>query len=103
MWEACGLYSTAIPCGVLVALGFLLSARSFTPRGTSKAEHRTEKLLTFGFGLWGAASGPLATMGFGLIGEIVISPSSSEAERPPGLGFERGEVTSGIETVEVRH
>ena len=102
MWEACGLYHTATPCSMLVALGFLLPARGFTPKGTSKAECRTEKLLTFGFGLWGATSGPPAPMGFSLIGEKVISPSPSEAERPPGLGFGGGELTSGVETVEVK-
>ena len=82
-------------------MGFLLPAKSFTPKGTSKAEHKTEKLLAFGFGLQGATSGPLAPMGFGLIGEKVISPSPSGTERPLGLGFGGGDLISGVETLEV--
>ena len=102
MWEACRLYHTVTPCGVLVALGFLFPAKSFTPKGTSKAEHITEKLLAFGFGLQGAARGTLAPMGFGLVGEKVISPSPSEIERLLGLGFEGGDLASGVEAVEVK-
>ena len=64
-----GLYRTTRFCGVLVALGFLLPARSFTSRGTSSVECRMDKPQIFGFDFRGAAVGAIAPMGWGLLGE----------------------------------
>ena len=99
IWDVCRLYHTEMPCGVLVALGFLLPARSFTPKGISKTWHRTEKLLILGFALCGAATGPVAPIGCGLVEEKITSPSSSEAERPFDLGLRGEDLTPGLKTV----
>ena len=74
IWQECGLYHTTRFCCVLVALGFLLPARSFTSKGTSSAERRVDKPQTFGFDFWGAAIGAFAPMGWGLFGEDRIFP-----------------------------
>ena len=69
-----GLYCTTRFCGVLVALGFLPLARSFTSKGTSSAECRMDRPRTFGFDFRGAAMRALAPMGWGLFGEEGIFP-----------------------------
>ena len=51
--DAHGLYHMTIFCRVLVALGFFPLARSFTSRGTSKAEHKIDKPHILGFDLHG--------------------------------------------------
>ena len=48
MRQECGLYCTTRFCSVLVALGFLLLARSFTSKGTSSAECRMDRPHAFG-------------------------------------------------------
>ena len=77
MQDACGLYCMEILSGVLVALGFLQLARSFTLRGTSSAEGRTENLLVLGLA-HGAATGPVAPMGHGCVEEKRVAYLSSE-------------------------
>ena len=69
-----GLYCTTRFCIVLVALGFLPLARSFTSKGTSSAECRMDRPHTFGFDFRGAAIGALAPMGWGLFGKEEIFP-----------------------------
>ena len=64
-----GLCRTTRFCGVPVALGFLLLARSFTSRGTFSAEHRMDRPRIFGLNFRGAAVGAIAPMGWGLLGE----------------------------------
>ena len=49
MRQECGLYRTNRFCGVLVALGFLPLARSFTSKGTSSAECRMDRPRTSSF------------------------------------------------------
>ena len=68
------LYHTMRFCGVLVALGFLLLARSFTSKGTSTAECKIDRPHIFGFDFRGAAVGALAPMGWGLFREEVNFP-----------------------------
>ena len=74
-----GLYHTTRFCGVLVALGFLPPARSFTSKGTSSTEHRMDRPRTFSFNFQGAAIGAPTPMGWGLFGEGEIFPCSPKA------------------------
>ena len=78
--QECGLYHTMRFCGVLVALGFLPLARSFTSKGTSSAECRIDRPHTFGFNFRGAAIGALAPMGWGLFREEEIFPCFPKPE-----------------------
>ena len=77
IWQEHGLYRTMRFCGVLVALGFLLPARSFTSKGTSSTEYRMDKPRIFGFDFRGAAVGAFAPIGWGLFGEGGIFPCFS--------------------------
>ena len=72
--QECRLYHTMRFCGVLVALGFLPPARSFTSKGTSSADCRMDKPQTFGFDFQGAAVGAFAPIGWGLLREEGIFP-----------------------------
>ena len=58
-----GLYRTTRLCGVLVALGFLLPANSFTSGGISSADRSTDSPWVFTFDFRGAAVGAIAPKG----------------------------------------
>ena len=58
-----GLYHTTRLCGVLVALGFLLPANSFTSGGISSADHSMDSPQIFYFDFRGAAVGAIPPIG----------------------------------------